>query len=68
VTDELLRHSVRQPRRRTVTVGGEHEGVDVEVDPVSRGASFGPSPVFDQPANGGVVDRHPIGAVRLGRP
>jgi hypothetical protein len=47
VTDELLGHSVRQPRPRPVAVGGEHEGVVGDLDPVRRGTRFGPAPVFD---------------------
>ena len=68
MTDERLGHPVRQPRRRPVAVRGEHEGVVGELDVVRWAAGFGPAPVFDQPFDRGLVDRHAIGAMRLGGP
>ena len=48
VTDELLGHSVRQPRRGPVALRGEHERAVGEFDAVRLGASLGPAPVFDK--------------------
>jgi hypothetical protein len=68
IGDERLGDAVGQPRRRPVAVSGEHEGVVDQLDPIRRGPGLGPAPVFDQPADRGVVDPHPVRAVRLGRP
>ena len=68
VTDKRFGDPIRQPRRRTVVCGGEHEGGVGEHGIVRIGANLGPSPVFDQPLDGDIIDRDPIGAMCLRGP
>jgi hypothetical protein len=68
VTDELLGDPIRRPRRRSVALRGEHERDVGERDAVRSGASVGPAPVSDQAFHHGLVDRHRIRAMGLGRP